>query len=116
MAFLLNSQAQGSSGKNELSTQTPWRGAQCSCIGLRLALPWSQWCSRDGDLNETSTPRPALEIQDRDFKICAFCRKFFKNVITSELNFFQISGTFPTCFGCFLPANTANKNSLNQVF
>jgi len=27
MAFLLNSQAQGVSDKNELSTQTPWRGA-----------------------------------------------------------------------------------------
>jgi len=43
MAFLLNSQAQGVSGKNEQSTQTPWRGAQCNCIGcigLRLALRW----------------------------------------------------------------------------
>jgi len=27
MAFLLNSQAQGVSGKNEQSTQTLWRGA-----------------------------------------------------------------------------------------
>ena len=26
MAFLLDSQAQGVSGKNEQSTQTPWRG------------------------------------------------------------------------------------------
>jgi len=34
--FVLNSQAQGASGKNEQSTQTPWRGAQCSCIDLRL--------------------------------------------------------------------------------
>jgi len=41
MAFLLNSQAQGVSGKIEQSTQTPWRGAQCSwigCIGFRPAL------------------------------------------------------------------------------
>jgi len=41
MVFLLISQAQGVSGKNEQSTQTPWRGAQCSCIGcigLRPAL------------------------------------------------------------------------------
>jgi len=37
-AFLLNPQAQGVSGKDEQSTQTPWRGAQCSCIGLRPAL------------------------------------------------------------------------------
>ena len=28
MEFLLSSQAQGVSGKNEQSTQTPWRGAQ----------------------------------------------------------------------------------------
>jgi len=27
MAFLLNSHAQGVSGKNEKSIQTPWRGA-----------------------------------------------------------------------------------------
>jgi len=38
-AFLLNSRAQGVSGKNEQPTETPWRGApqkrgaQCSCIG-----------------------------------------------------------------------------------
>jgi len=41
MAFLLNSQSQGVSSKNEQSSQTPWRGAQCSCIGcigLRPAL------------------------------------------------------------------------------
>ena len=24
--------------------------------------------------------------------------------------FFQISGTFPTCLGCFLPTKTTNKN------
>ena len=29
------------------------------------------------------------------------------------LIFFQISGIFPTCFGCFLPANATNKKSLN---
>jgi len=43
VAFLLNSQSQGVSGKNEQSTQTVWRGApgvraQCSCIGLRPAM------------------------------------------------------------------------------
>ena len=39
---------------------------------------------------------------------------FLKNVIiTSDLKFFQISGIFPSCFGCFLPANTTNKKSLN---
>jgi len=29
---------QGVYGKNEQSTQTPWREAQCSCIGLRPVL------------------------------------------------------------------------------
>jgi len=38
MAFLLNSQVQGVSGKNEQSTQTPWRGTQSSCIGLRPVM------------------------------------------------------------------------------
>jgi len=28
----------------------------------------------------------------------------------SDLNFFKILAFFPTCFGCFLPANTTNKN------
>jgi len=33
-----------------------------------------------------------------------------KNVITtSELKFFQITGIFLACFGCFLPANVTNK-------
>jgi len=36
---LYNSREQGVSGKNEQPTQGPcWRGAQCSCIGLRPAL------------------------------------------------------------------------------
>jgi len=39
MAFLLNSQAQVVSGKNEQSTQTQWRGAQCSCIGCICLRP-----------------------------------------------------------------------------
>jgi len=39
MAFLLNSQAQGVSGKNEYSTQTPRRGRQCSCIGCISLRP-----------------------------------------------------------------------------
>jgi len=26
------------------------------------------------------------------------------------LGFFQVSGIFPKCFGCFIPANTTNKN------
>ena len=49
------------------------------------------------------------EAETRHFKICAFCRIFLKNVITSKLNIFQTSGIFPTGFGCFLPANITNK-------
>ena len=51
--------------------------------------------------------------ETRDFQICAFCRIFFLNVITSKLNIFQTSGIFPTGFGCFLPANTKKQNLLN---
>jgi len=46
------------------------------------------------------------ETETRDFKICSFSRiSFFNAVIASELIFYRISGIFPTCFGCFLPAN-----------
>jgi len=39
------------------------------------------------------------ETETRDFKISAFCRFCKKKVvITSKLNFFQISGIFPTGF------------------
>jgi len=34
-------------------------------------------------------------------------------VITSDLIFFQNFGIFPMCFGCILPANATNKESLN---
>ena len=56
-----------------------------------------------------------LETRDRDSKISAFCRIKKNIVITSKLNFFQISGIFPNCFGCFLPANTTNKQLLNYI-
>jgi len=39
--------------------------------------------------------------------------KVFVDAHASDLKFFQISGIFPTCFGCFLPANATNKKSLN---
>ena len=89
---------------------------------------FKQWCSRDRNLrdrdlvktsrrrlNEKSPGRDLrLEIRDRDFKICAFCRDFFKNVvITSMLIFFEFLSFFRTCFRCFLRDNTTNKKSLN---
>jgi len=40
-----------------------------------------------------------------------FAEIFYKNVVvTSELNFFKCLAFFSTCFGCFLPENTTNKN------
>ena len=51
MAFLLNSQAQGVSGKNEQSSQTPWRGAQRSCIGCIGLSP--ALIPQQGILNQT---------------------------------------------------------------
>ena len=73
--------------------------------------------SRDRDLVKISRrDRDFIknsETETRDFKICAFCRNFLKNVvIPSDFNFFQISDIFPTCFGCFLPVNTTNNKSL----
>ena len=59
---------------------------------------------------DTWNSRPRLEIS----KFCALCWNFLK--ISSPLPswiFFQISGFFPSCFGCFLPANTTNKKSSN---
>jgi len=59
---------------------------------------------------ETSSKIPTLETS----KFLHFAEISFKNVvITSKLNVFQISGIFPTCFGCSFPAKTTNKKSLN---
>jgi len=86
-----------------------------------------QWCSRERnlwgqDLVKTSRPRlhqklrdSRLEIWDRDSRRqnLSILPKFWLNVvITSEFNFFYFWHC-PTCFGCFLPANTTNKKSLN---
>jgi len=58
IAFLLNSQAQGVSGKNEQCSRTPWRGAQCSCIGcigLRPALLGSSHAAKKQRNSGTNT-------------------------------------------------------------
>jgi len=39
ISFCYNSREQEVSGQNEHPDQTPWRGAQCSCIALRPTLP-----------------------------------------------------------------------------
>ena len=65
------------------------------------------------DVVETATstkiPRPRLETS----KFVHFADIFLNAVITFKSNFFQISGIFPTCSGCFLPANTTNKKSMD---
>jgi len=64
-----------------------------------IYLHINHWCSRDRNL------------RDRDFKVCAFCRNSFKKCCHHFwLEFFSNFWRFPTCFGCFLPANTTNKN------
>jgi len=43
-----------------------------------------------------------------------FFYNFSKNaIITSNEEFFRFFGIFPTCIGCFLPADTADKNMFN---
>ena len=101
-----------------------------ACFHWEFSLWCRQCCNqdrnfRDGDLAKPSRPRlhqkspdwdSWLEIWDRDSRLQNLCNlpKFFKyTVITSKLNFFLISGIFPTCFGCYLAANITNKKSLN---
>jgi len=93
---------------------------------LIIAIAYHQWCSRDRNLRDRDRDLvkiscrdrdSRLEIRDRDwdFKICAFCRNFVKNCRHPFwLQFFKIYGIFPTYLGCFLPANTKNKKSLND--
>jgi len=99
-----------------------------ACSKIRKTT--QQWCSRDRNFrdwdlvkisrrdrdfikkseNETRDlklrPRPTLETSNfaHFAEFNQKCRHHF------WLEFFFISGIFPTCFGCFLPANTTNKN------
>ena len=73
----------------------------CICLDQR--------CSRERNLRDRD-----LKLRDRDFiknsETWAFCQNFVLNVvITSEINIFYF-WLFPTCFGCFLPANATNCN------
>jgi len=65
-------------------------------------------------LTSSKIPKLRLEIRDRDTKLQNFYifSKCFLKMSSSLLAciFFQISGIFPTCFGCFLPANWTNRN------
>ena len=58
---------------------------------------------------ETWPSRPSLETS----KFIDFAEIFFKCRHHFQVDFFQISVIFPSCFGCFLSANTINKKSLN---
>ena len=53
----------------------------------------------------------------QDFKICGFCQSFSKkyhHYLQVEL-FSNFENNFSSLLGCFLPANKANRNSLNYV-
>ena len=65
-------------------------------------------------MNPTPCWNFETETETRDCKICALCWNFSKNYHHYfKVEFFQISGIFPICFGCFLLTNTTEKNSLN---
>jgi len=81
-------------------------------IGLETIFVFVQ--TSDAVESITIETETSLKLRDRDFiknlETWAFCPNFVLNVvITSELNFFYF-WLFPTCFGCFLPANATNKN------
>ena len=66
---------------------------------------------RDRDLVKSSRPTPHRKIRDLRIEnlwiMPIFFYKFSKNIVaTTKLQFFQISGIFPTCLGYFLSANT----------
>jgi len=81
---------------------------------LKQSLVW-QWCSRDRNLLDQDFIKnyETWSLRSRLQNLCILS-KFLKNVINSDF-FLQISGIFPTCFGCFLPTNTTNKKSLNYT-
>jgi len=77
---------------------------------------WHQWCgSRWRPVQtfkiETSLKNPRLKNL---WIMPILFYKYSKNIVaTTKLQFFQISGIFPTCFGCFLSANTADKKHVD---
>ena len=82
------------------------------------ARTYHQRCSRDLHVStETwSKVRDLIEKSEtRESKISGLCRYFstnFENIVTTtKLQFFRISGIFPTCFVC-LSTNTTEKNTL----
>jgi len=95
-------------------------------IVLELFIFTCLWCTPTHTFNrsrvatkdvvetETSSKNPKLETcvsrsipRLENLWIMPF---FLKNIITtSKLNFFWISGIFPTCFDHFSPANTVDK-------
>jgi len=78
-------------------------------IALTIRNPNCQWCSRDRHLLKFWERVPGLQSW------CILHNCFNNVVITSKLKFFQNFWSFPTCFGCFLPANATNKNSSNYT-
>jgi len=68
---------------------------------------------RDRDfIKNSKTETRDLNFKDkiRNFKICAFFQNYSKNYCHHfKVHFFQISGIFPTCYGCSSPAKTTEK-------
>jgi len=65
---------------------------------------------RDRDFIIKNSETRDLKFKTKTSKFVHFSEIFGNNVIIiSKLNLFQISGIFPTCFGCFLPANTTKE-------
>ena len=71
-----------------------------------------QWCSRERnlrgrDLVETSRPRLHQKLDSRRENLSILPKFIWMS--SSLLSWIFYFWHFPTCFGCFLPANTTNK-------
>jgi len=78
-----------------------------------------QWCSQDRDLVKLWDRDFIKNSETRDLKFETETSKFvhlaefFLKCHHSWVAFLSNLWHFPTYFGCFLPANTSNKKSLN---
>ena len=83
----------------------PWPPSLRPCVAGTFSL-WCRkgkaFCERAFALYHQQHGEHKQSIELAPWK--SFCRRpcFW-------LEFFQVSGIFSTCFGCFLPANTTNK-------
>ena len=96
----------------------PWLSLCTLAPSLRpcLAGAFSLWCRKGKAFCEHAfalhRQQHGKDKQNIDY---APPGKVFVDAHAPDLNFFQISGMFPTCFGCFLPANATNKKSIFKL-